>query len=137
MAEETPESVRRCANCGAELRPNDRYCGECGLPTFVSTSPAKTPSPSSSPQEPAPAPSQPARPGGGGAWAIIVGVLLILIGLGGCALGSLVLLVAPVAGTGSESGFVEAASGLCCVLPALALAAAGGFIWYRWGRSRA
>jgi F0F1-type ATP synthase assembly protein I len=27
--------VERCANCGAELRPNDRYCGECGLPAFV------------------------------------------------------------------------------------------------------
>ena len=36
-----PSAMRspRGANCGADLRPTDRYCGGCGLPAFV---PAKS-----------------------------------------------------------------------------------------------
>jgi len=33
----------RCNNCGAELRPDDRFCGECGEPRSSSTPPSTLP----------------------------------------------------------------------------------------------
>lgn len=140
MTEETPEPIRRCANCGAELRPTDRYCGECGLPTFV---PPPTPptAPAETPAAPPPgAPQQPPRPVTGESdnrtWAIVTGIVLILIGAVACMLGALVMVGASLMATDTDTGWLVAAGGLCCVLPALVLMIGGGVVWYVWGRKK-
>ncbi len=129
MTQESPEPVRKCANCGAELRPNDRFCGECGLPTFVEPAPETAPKLKSVLAE--------SDKSAKGTWAIVTGIVLILIGLGACAFGSLVLLMVPLMEMPEETGtIVQATSGICCVLPALLLAIAGGVVWYVWGRKK-
>ncbi|MDH7489360.1 MAG: zinc ribbon domain-containing protein [Anaerolineae bacterium] len=140
MTEEAPQPLRRCANCGAELRPTDRYCGECGLPTFV---PPPTPpaAPEGAPAvQPPSAPQEPGRPATGPSenrtWAIVAGVILILIGAVACILGTLVMLGASWMSTDTDSGWIVAAGGLCCVLPALVLMIGGGIVWYVWGRKK-
>ena len=148
MTQETPEApapVRRCANCGAELRPNDRFCGECGLPVYVA--PAQEAKPVESPPEtsPTPPPTTPTVPAAppppktsSGTWAVVVGVVLLLIGLASCAIGALVIAFMPQIEPDPDIvSFVQAVSGFCCVLPALLLAVAGGVVWYVWGRKKA
>lgn len=125
MTQESPEPARRCANCGAELRPTDRYCGECGLPTFV-TPPAQAPT------------AVPAADAGSDSrtWAIVAGILLLLIGAVACIVGLLVMLSASWIAADTDGGWIVAASGLCCVLPALVLMIGGGVVWYVWGRKK-
>lgn len=136
MTEEAPQPIRRCANCGAELRPTDRYCGECGLPTFV---PPPTP-PTAPAETPATAPQQPSRVATGASdnrtWAVVTGIILILIGAAACLIGALVMLGASWLGTETDTGWLVAAGGLCCVLPALVLMIGGGIVWYVWGRKK-
>jgi len=152
MTQETPQppaTFQRCANCGAELRPNDRFCGECGLPVYVS--PGQEAKPVGAPQETSPAPppttaTVPATPPPpvppkprDGTWAVVVGVVLILIGLASCALGAIAIALAPEIWL-DDPNFIstfQAGSGLCCILPAVLLAIAGGVVWYVWGRKKA
>jgi len=151
MTQETPEApapIRRCANCGAELRPNDRFCGECGLPVYVA--PAQEAKPVESPAEtsPTPPPTTPTVPAtlppplppktSSGTWAVVVGVVLLLIGLASCAIGALVIAFMP--SIESDPDIIttfQTGSGLCCILPALLLIVAGGVVWYVWGRKKA
>lgn len=139
MTEESPQPVRRCANCGAELRPTDRYCGECGLPTFVPPPAPPTP-PEAAPQPVPPSAAEPKRPTTGETdnrtWAIVTGIIFILIGGVACALGALVMLGASWLATDTDSTWLVAASGLCCVLPSLVLIIGGGIVWYVWGRKK-
>jgi ribosomal protein L32 len=147
MTQEVPEPIQKCANCGAELRPNDRYCGECGLPAFV---PASAEAPKGEPvslataaasREPASAPATlpPAQKSDNRTWAVVTGVILLLIGAASCALGSLVMISASwfVSGTDVDPGWLVSGTGLCCVLPAVLLMIAGGAVWYVWGRKKA
>lgn len=131
MTEEGPEPIRRCANCGAELRPTDRYCGECGLPTFVTPS-AEAPTPAAAPAAvPAATPESDNR-----AWAIVASILLLLIGAVACVVGALLMFGASWIAADTDSGWIAVASGLCCVLPALAMMIGGGIVWYVWGRKK-
>ncbi len=138
MTEEAPQPVRRCANCGAELRPTDRYCGECGLPTFVSPPAQPTPSAETPAVPPKPAEAPPPAPGPSDnrTWAIVTGIILILVGAVSCGVGALVMLGASLMATDTDSGWITATAGLCCVLPALVLMIGGGIIWYVWGRKK-
>ncbi len=135
MTEETPEPIRRCANCGAELRPTDRYCGECGLPTFIPAPPAEAPAAAAPAAAPAPAPA-PAAESDNRTWAIVAGILLLLIGAVACIVGALLMLGASWIATDTDADWIVAASGLCCVLPALVLMIGGGLVWYVWGRKK-
>lgn len=134
MTEEAPEPIRRCANCGAELRPTDRYCGECGLPTFVPAPPAAAPAPAA--PAPAPGPATAAE-SDNRTWAIVAGILLLLIGAVACIAGVLLMLGASWIAADTDAGWIVAASGLCCVLPALVLMIGGAVVWYVWGRKKA
>jgi len=139
MTEEGPEPIRRCANCGAELRPTDRYCGECGLPTFVQP-PTPPAAPEAAPAALPSAPKEPARapagPSDNRTWAIVAGVILLLIGAVACSVGALLMLGASWIATDTDPGWIVATGGLCCVLPALAMMIAGGVVWYVWGRKK-
>lgn len=129
MTQETPEPVQKCANCGAELRPGDRYCGECGLPTFVEPAPQVAPEVKSALTAPTKTPK--------GTWAVVTGIVLILIGLGACAFGSLILIFTPMLEVHSDTGTaLLVSSGICCMLPALLLIIAGAVVWYVWGRKK-
>jgi len=129
MTQETPEPVQKCANCGAELRPGDRFCGECGLPTFVEPAPK-----AASEAKPALiAPSTTPR----GTWAVVTGIVLILLGLGSCAFGSFILIITPMLDVYRETETaLQVSSGICCMLPALLLVIAGAVVWYVWGRKK-
>ena len=147
---ELPEPVQKCANCGADLRPTDRYCGGCGLPAFV---PAKaevtTPAPEPKPETPAPAaatvpPVAPAAPppaqkSDNRVWAIVAGVILLLVGVASCGIGVIAMATASWFATdaGIDPSMWTAGSGLCCVLPSVLLMIAGAVVWYAWGRKKA
>ena len=129
MTQESIEPVRKCANCGAELRPTDRFCGECGLPTFVEPTPKPEVAAKSALTAPTKAPK--------GTWAVITGIALIVLGLGACAFGSLVLLITPMLNMHRDTATaLQATSGICCVLPALLLVIGGAVVWYAWGRKK-
>lgn len=142
--DQAPEPVQKCANCGAELRLNDRYCGECGLPTFV---PARAeaakaaPPPPEKPQAalPPPAPPAPVAPAKSDnrTWAVVTGVILLLVGAAACALGTVAMLSVSWFSVDSDAPYLLGGTGLCCVLPAVLLMIAGGVVWYVWGRKKA
>jgi pyruvate/2-oxoglutarate dehydrogenase complex dihydrolipoamide acyltransferase (E2) component len=147
---ELPEPVQKCANCGADLRPTDRYCGGCGLPAFV---PAKaevtTPAPEPKPETPAPAAATvppvataappPAQKSDNRVWAIVAGVILLLVGVASCGIGVIAMATASWFATdaGIDPSMWTAGSGLCCVLPSVLLMIAGAVVWYAWGRKKA
>lgn len=129
MTQESTEPARKCANCGAELRPTDRFCGECGLPTFVEP----TPKPQVETRSTLSAPTQTPK----GTWAVITGIVFILLGLGACAFGSILLLIVPTLDLHRDTAAaLQVTSGVCCIFPALLLAIAGGVVWYVWGRKK-
>lgn len=145
--EVVPEPIQKCANCGAELRLNDRYCGECGLPTFVParTEPAKkepvllgAPTAASAPTPPvAPAAPPPPAKSDNRTWAVVTGVILLLIGAAACAIGTIIMLSVSWFAVDVDAPYWLGGTGLCCVLPAVLLMIAGGVVWYAWGRKKA
>lgn len=70
--------MQRCAQCGTELEPDERFCGNCGAPAAAS--------PPSVPTGPDPAPSA-ARPASVLPW-ILIGCLLLFFGAGAAGLGA-------------------------------------------------
>lgn len=147
---EVPEPVQKCANCGADLRPTDRYCGGCGLPAFVPAQAEVTaPPPEPAPETPAPAAAPvppaatvappPAQKSDNRVWAIVAGVILLLVGVASCGIGVIAMATASwfATDTGIDPTMWTAGSGLCCVLPAVLLMVAGVVVWYVWGRKKA
>jgi len=146
VASEAPEPVQKCANCGSDLRPTDRYCGGCGLPAFVparaeppATEPAPTPEALAPVPPVAPVAPPPAQKSDNRVWAIVAGVILLLIGAAACAIGVIVMATASwfVAGTDVDPSLLTGGGGLCCVLPSVLLMIAGAVVWYVWGRKKA
>jgi hypothetical protein len=143
---EIPEPVQKCANCGADLRPTDRYCGGCGLPAFVpakaevtAPAPAPEPVPAAAPKPPATTVASPAQKADNRVWAIVAGVILLLVGVASCGIGVIAMATASwfATDTGIDPSMWTAGSGLCCVLPSVLLMIAGAVVWYAWGRKKA
>lgn len=74
----------RCARCGTDLEPDERFCGNCGAPVPDPAPPLPAATPPVSAQA---SPPSTARPASVVPW-IVVGCLLLFFGAGAAALGA-------------------------------------------------